>query len=683
MKKLVVVGMAFACAMSAAAVTREWKNTSGDYDLGNAANWGGTLPGVEDYAKISVGTTKENPAALVTTNELFVDQIEIGLANQVLDLGTGNRFTANKQAHFNSSRTVTLKSGTFGVDWEATGDGRFFLGNNSVGGGTLVVDGPDAVLTGSKKNMLQHSLNQPNYLLKVVNGGTVQANVGFGNTTVPGSNGVMWVEGPGSRHIVPSDSTVKPLVIGRVGGGHTYVLTNQATCKIENAQDSVLSCWSQNTYTTPIPGNNRMRILDRSTFDSNGSIFIGQDGCTNLIEVSGGSTVKCAHFKISPARDSHMPAVFVCDNEAHITGEGTTLVAANDVSVGGSKANRSKLVVDDGAKMTVGQTFVVGESGSSDGLAYFGTNTVVDFYRHVMISSDNNASGTNNQIVADHAALFVTNATASTGELALRVGSKGCGNSLVLRNGATLYMTNASIVVGNSAGADSNVLTVAGGSLLTLDNPTLKHQTYIGNFGAYCGFLIDNATVRMPQEILRVNSHCWARLKNGADWKGYRLIMGEGASDSEFEVDNSRFETKPGSIQIGHAQDTSFRHLFHIHGSNAYVRCGTDGASLGKDCVLKFTVERDGFKNNPVFSLASTFKQTNPTDTDHPATVKIEVAEDNYDGGTFTLMKSDTSQITWTNVNLEYDPERVRIVKQDTKELTVHVRRLGLMLLLR
>ena len=777
MKKLLVSALVAAGSLVANAadpVALTFDNAAGDRDLGNAANWNAArvLPQSPDYkATISTASTADSPLVMVGSSSVSSFDVTVS-ENSVFDLGKGNEFLAVNKFFFNSKKKLTLKSGILGIKWDTTSDGRFFCGDNSGGGLRVVVDGEDAVLTSSKKSYIQFGNNVPDCRLDVINGGTVRGHVSLGNTGAKGTDNVVWVEGPGSSHVVPSDCTAAALLLGRHGGWNTYALTNQATLKIETAQKIAMSTfYSTTAVDTPLPGNNKLLVLDHSFIDSLGSIVVGQDGGTNTFEASGGSTVKCLNFKISADRDVHMGTGFyVRDNRARITGAGTRLEVSGDAYIGQKLSERAEFRLEDGARLDVLGALSVGSDRTHNGLAYFGTNTVVEARRYIYAGNSANIDQTGNRAVFDACTLYMTNTFISSifsaggrgisngveivngakAILASKGGYVKCGegtyttnsylrvtgadtgmyihdmnfregqdasaaysrvtvdgaefrmednsssrefyvgyngnhNVFEAINGANVYLTNATFAVGVNFGATDNQLVVSNGAKLAVINFTSdnKHNLYVGNNGARRnGFLIDNATVLMTNEILRLDNDCWVKLRNGAEWAGYRVIQGEGAkSNSLIEVDNSRFIAQRGAIQVG-VSGESYGHGFHIRGRNAYVSC-KEGFSLCKDGELKFTVEKDGFANSPVLNAGGGFKHTNSDATDHPATVKIEVAEDNDNGGTFTLVKDSAGKIDWTNINLEYDPGRVRIVKQDDRELTVHVRRIGLILLLR
>lgn len=120
-------------------------------------------------------------APLVLSSSSRLSPYAIWLANNlVFDLGAGNSLLATNRVYFNANRNVTLKSGTLGVDWDSAAGERFFMGDNTANGGTITVDGPDAILSSSYKNTIQVGTNMRGYTLRVQNGGTVRGNVLLG-----------------------------------------------------------------------------------------------------------------------------------------------------------------------------------------------------------------------------------------------------------------------------------------------------------------------------------------------------------------------------------------------------------------------------------------------------------------------------------------------------------------------
>jgi len=289
---LFLVGFTFAIPTMATDMT--WSNTAGDYDLGNAQNWGGTLPeGSNHTATISTKVT--DPAWLKLSAVSTLQPYAITVKNDIdLDLGTGSVFTALYRVYFNTDSALTLRSGTFGVDWESASGERFFMGDSGNNGGSITVDGPDAIITSSQKNTLQIGTNRKDYRLNILNGATLQANITLGNTLLQASNNVVWIEGPGSKHLVPSDSTVAPIAIGSTAPHCSYILTNQASLVVE--RDAGIFVGS---FYSAVPGGlAAMHVLDHSTVDTLGSLYIGNYSGTNSLYVSGASTFNCAEFRL-------------------------------------------------------------------------------------------------------------------------------------------------------------------------------------------------------------------------------------------------------------------------------------------------------------------------------------------------------------------------------------------------
>ena len=678
---LFLVGFTFAIPTMATDMT--WSNTAGDYDLGNAQNWGGTLPeGANHTATISTKVT--HPAWLKLSAVSTLQPYAITVKNDIdLDLGTGSVFTALHRVYFNTDSALTLRSGTFGVDWESASGERFFMGDSGNNGGSITVDGPDAIITSSQKNTLQIGTNLKDYRLNILNGATLQANITLGNTLLQASNNVVWIEGPGSKHLVPSDSTVAPIAIGSTAPHCSYILTNQASLVVE--RDAGIFVGS---FYSAVPGGlAAMHVLDHSTVDTLGSLYIGNYSGTNSLYVSGASTFNCAEFRLGEnpwskgdLKDAGVGPSFA--NTATIRGDGTRLAASGNVYIGGTYTQSNVFRLEDGAWMQASASTVVGNDLATNNIAYIGTNAVFDALGAVTIG--NSASTAFNQMIVDAGTFYVTNNPSARN---IAVGNRGFGNRLEVVNGATVYMTNVHFYVGSNS--DSNVLVIADGAKWREEEEGLAKRNWgIHGIGSYNGIIVDNATLELPQNILRIgnnanSSNNWVRIVNNSIVPIYRTIMGEQGTDNTLEVANSLF-TMWGSLQVGHKTATSYRQRLWVHGTNTYITVN-EGLDIGPDCELKFTIEGEGFLSNTVMYVNSLW----PTETvtaDHPYTVRIEAAH-GAKPGVYTLMQSKiANNLHWGAEDLfklEYDPKYIQIVQRDSSKLVVKVKHHGMTVLLR
>lgn len=215
-----------------------------------------------------------------------------------------------------------------------------------------------------------------------------------------------------------------------------------------------------------------------------------------------------------------------------------------------------------------------------------------------------------------------------------------------------------------------------------------KRNWGIHGIGSYNGIIVDNATLELPQNILRIGSNAnssnnWVRIVNNSIVPIYRTIMGEQGTDNTLEVANSLF-TMWGSLQVGHKTATSYRQRLWVHGTNTYITVN-EGLDIGPDCELKFTIEGEGFLSNTVMYVNSLW----PTETvtaDHPYTVRIEAAH-GAKPGVYTLMQSKSANnLHWGAEDLfklEYDPKYIQIVQRDSSKLVVKVKHHGMTVLLR
>jgi len=673
-------------AMPAMATDMTWSNTVGDYDLGNAQNWGGTLPEGSNYTA-TISTKVTDPDWLKLSAVSTLQPFTITVTKDIdIDLGAGKVFTALKSVYFNTEAAITLRSGTFGVDWESSIGDRFFMGDNNINdrGGSITVDGPGAMITSSKKSNLQVGTNRKDYRLNILNGATLQANVSLGNTSLRASNNVVWIEGPGSKHLVPLNSTSTPISIGSTAPYCSYILTNQASLVIERNAGILVGGF----YSTIAPGGlAAMHVLDRSTVDTLGSLYIGNYSGTNSLYVSGASTFNCAEFHLgeNPWDKNDLKNLGIgpsFGNTATIRGGGTRLTMSGNIYIGGTYTRSNAFRLEDGAWMQASANTVVGNNVATNNVAYIGTNAVFAALGTVTIG--NTSPTAFNRMIVDAGTFYSTN-NASARNIA--VGSYGFGNRLEVVNGSTVYMTNVNFYIGWNSGSDSNVLVIANGARWREEEKHLEKRNWgIQGAGSYNGIIVDNATLELPENILRIghnanSSNNWVKIVNNATVPIYRTIMGEQGTDNYLEVANSLF-TMWGSLQVGHATPTSYRQHLWVHGTNTYITVN-EGFSIGPDCELKFTIEGEGFLSNTVMYVSS-FGPSGTVNADHPYTLRLEAAHD-AKPGVYTLMQSkNAGNLNWGAeglLKLEYDPKRIQIGQRDSSKLVVKVKSQGMTIL--
>lgn len=277
-----------------------------------------------------------------------------------------------------------------------------------------------------------------------------------------------------------------------------------------------------------------------------------------------------------------------------------------------------------------------------------------------------NASSSNNRLIVSGGEFSLTNPTTSVRHY-VDIGRNGKGNTAVFTAGAKASFGNVDyFCIGNTAAAVSNTVVVSDGAKLRVTSPALKHNFTVGNGAPYNGLLVDNASVEMPTEIIRLgsgpsSSNNWMRLVNHATVDVYRVILGELPSYQTVEVDNSTLIARLGQIQLGANNSAGGGHLLHIHGPDARVESLTDEVVLSSESEIRFTIEEGGFRNSPVLLTPRGLHTCIHVTAEHPARIRIVVDELNRSGGTYTLIRSTTKNIDLTNIELIYDHQRVSV----------------------
>ena len=722
-------------SLVAAAAEKTWSNKSGDWDLGNVANWGGAYPSVAaDTAIIDAATTTEAPYVLSSTNLLESYWVCLGKrygttnGAMTLDLGADGELYAAQKFFIETFNTVTLKSGTVGVTWDGSSSERFFLGDTNKGSGkvddptTVVVDGPTAKFVTSKKSNLQVGTNRSNVELRVVNGGTIEGNVLLGNNAVA-TNNLAVIDGTGSKQVVPSGGTVSPLTVGALGFYSRYVLQNGAsfTCEeIPGGSDPYVIVGHQGCF-------NKLSVTDHSTFDTVTDLIVGNlkyDGSSvpintssNEVVVSGGSTLTCGKLNINYGKSTG-GRMSVLDG-ATVTPSGTLTVGSSafsraaelvvsDAVVDVSKAGLTlgghaltadnHLLIEDGGSLVLTNTTLnyvyLGSSGTNNLTEVRGGSMVLSNVLFYVGSAGNAVS---NRFVLSNGVLALTNDLSIAASVA--IGKSGSGNEMVVENGSRVewndsYAGNSRemFAVGYDATAVGNTLVISNkASWVQRDYATgTAGGFYVGYKGANSGLLIDDATLDVGSDarnglIIDVAndtsaSNCWMTVRNGAQVQTHRIIFGIKGKNSKLTVDDATCNF--GQFQFGDLAESGTQ--FTISGDKTKITASS--LALAPGMTMTYKIDRRGLRTDePVLSVVNgNVAPTSKVSSEDPVTIKIDT-DSRAKGGTYTLLKVSGSgkSINWTNVNLEYDAAAIKSVTKTSTELTVTVRDRGLVLFVR
>lgn len=722
-------------SLVAAAADKTWSNKSGDWDLGNVANWGDAYPSVAaDTAIIDAATTTEAPYVLSSTNSLESYWVCLGKrygttnGAMTLDLGEDGELYAANRFFIETFNTVTLKSGTVGVTWDGASSDRFFLGDTNKGSGkvddptTVVVDGPKAKFVTSKKSNLQVGTNRSNVELRVVNGGTIEGNVVVGNNAVA-TNNLAVIDGTESKQVVPSGGTASPLTVGALGFYSRYVLQNGAsfTCEeIPGGSDPYVIVGHQGCF-------NKLSVTDHSTFDTVTDLIVGNikydssnipiNTSSNEVVVASGSALTCGKLLINHGKSTG-GRVLVQD--------GATVVPSGTLTVGSSAFSRAaELVVSDavvdvsksgltlgGHALTADNHLLIEDGGSlvltNTTLNYVylgssGTNNLAEVRDGSMVFSNalfyvgGNANAVSNRFVLSNSVLALTN-DLNVSSCAM-VGNSGSGNLMVVENGSRVewndaYASNQRMMfaIGNGATAVGNTLVISNkASWVQRDYATgTAGGFYVGYKGANSGLLIDDATLDLGSDarnglIIDVGgdtsaSNCWMTVRNGAHVQTHRIIFGIKGKNCKLTVDDATCNF--GQFQFQDLAESGTQ--FTISGDKTKITASS--LALAPGMTMTYKIDRRGLRTDePVLSVANgNVAPTSKVSSEDPVTIKIDT-DDRAKGGTYTLLKVSGSgkSINWNNVNLVYDTASIKSVTQTSTELTVTVKGRGLVMLVR
>lgn len=293
--------------------------------------------------------------------------------------------------------------------------------------------------------------------LIVTNGGQVAGvDVSIGAASGGNSNQVV-VTDAGS--LLTSDTDA---FVGENGRANLLVVSNSALVVNSNAYIGFATASSNNVALITGAG---------TTWSNRGTLFVGESGGGNRLEVGAGARVVSASGEIGSGISASNNVVVVTGPGSVWTngpgpslllgrsGSGNQLVISNGatvwagvISMAVSAASSNNVAVVTGAGSVLNATLSLGSTGSSNRLFVTDGGVVQGGTSHIGPSSFNVA-------VISGAGSVWTNSSE------LLVGILGSGNQLVVSNSG-LAIARSSIFLGPNAGASSNRIEIDGGSLV-------------------------------------------------------------------------------------------------------------------------------------------------------------------------------------------------------------------------
>ncbi|MGI5869732.1 MAG: hypothetical protein ACOX9C_09875 [Kiritimatiellia bacterium] len=250
-------------------------------------------------------------------------------------------------------------------------------------------------------------------------------------------------------------------------------------------------------------------------------------------------------------------------NKMVVKNPGTSVVTRGDDVYVGSSGGDNVFIVANDASVIAGRTVYAGynSGGHNNLIVVDGTNSVLGS------AKDGNGSG-------------------------IIIGNKSTGNALRVQNGGTLFCPSSGFSIGDSAGADSNLVFVGSGCLST-NGPAKNTSAHVGNKGSCNAMTVSNGTLVLDFNLNVGLSGSFNRLDvldGGLVIPRTHLYIG-GTTESQSNTvvvsgANSLIETKTFDVNVGNAG----------HWNTLQVADG--GAVVANRCIYVDT--RDGSSNNKV-----------------------------------------------------------------------------------
>jgi len=550
------------------------------------------------FKNMTIGENAGNP---------FVGTFDLGRNRKVL---IGNKTSIG---YYGSFADITVASGTFGVDRNATaadvGYVSLWLGEGDGSGQVtrIVVDGADAVFQTAYASDSMLGVSHPT-LVHVKNGlftGPFTLGSTYGSPSVRDC-GVL-IDGPAARYRLESDCTARAPIIGRVVGGSWMMVTNGASAVIAGATAVNLALASD----SKVGPCNRLLVADGSSFSTVGAIHVNS-ASNNLIEVSGGSTMTIGgELRLGCEKVGYAPK----DNVFRATGTGTEVTLKGNVRCGW------------------------GDS----------TNQCVEITDHAVVNCDNG----NGILIGRY--------------------SNGC--RLEVRDGGVLKFQNGDLYVGSEWGKGARMTVSNGGIVSNLTAQADQRWIYVGNnHSDGSSLLVDDGEIHAPMVSLRsgadgaVNTR--VTLRNGAKLTCNDVFVGLATSGNSLTVEHSK--VRGNRVMFG--SDGGTGGVFNLVGCDSRLDLG--GLSFearSRGVTWNFDVSGEiPADGKPVISCygfssdaASTLNVT-IDERDFPIGT----------GGTFTLVHAtgmDISDATMANLTVNL-PSRVRLARSaDRRDLVMRV----------
>jgi len=476
-----------------------------------------------------------------------------------------------------------------------------------------------ALVTGSGTELNSAQLYVGNYgnenLLTVSNQATVT--VGYYSLTVGnlGNSNAVVISGAGST-INSSDS---PITVGIYGtnnsilvssGGLLYGCANANTNSgygdiigYGGSTNQILvtgagSLFSNNSalnvgYGLPQEGgviavNNDSLVISNGASASLGTLFLGelQNDVSNSVMVYGNSTLTVGGNSTVGYNDSSSNLMMITGNNSLFTNSGNLHIGYGS-SVGSVD---NSLVVSNGANVSIGGALYLGNiSGDTANSVYVYGNSTLSVTGTSYIGNGDSDSNTvtvtgSNAVFTSIAGLDIGNGNnASPGSV---------GNSLVITNGGSVRVSNASgVILGSNPQDSQNHLILSGNGSVLTDGGQLK----VGQSGSSNSLVISGGA-----EMLVTGTHSWIGKIGGSDNNSV-IVTGGGSllsNSSEFDIGgsgsaNTLLITNSGSVSVGGdsyvgKSSGASNNLISIVGSgsqflvagNLYVGDGTDANTL-------------------------------------------------------------------------------------------------------
>ena len=639
----ILAAIATVVAFPQVANAADWQGTAGG-QMDDPAKWGLEAFGSSDT--LNVNSYQSAPLSIGadwSPYRLFLQAQ--GTGTNVIDL-QGRSLLVSNRLFFEKGTTVMLTNGTLGV--VANGD-RLFVGDGTVGGNTLIVDGPDAEVRGgiatgdAAKYMVVGQKSSFNQVI-IRNGGRLRGNFRFAGDSNTATNNLVLVTDPGSSFC--SNEGTRNVQIGNIGGYNAVVVSNQATFVASNGVFLAPYTLNSSAQDRGVSPGNRFEITDNATATVMGRLIVGRDGPSNVCTVSRGGRLNLRGDMLFVGQQDNAVANAV-GNLMHVKSDGTV-----DYRSAGAAG------------------IVVGEKAGGDG------NTLLV---EGVFNVTNNSSGSR-----------------------VGVGMTSASNRLVVANGGHLSFLSdlRNLHVGGENGttaatAYGNLLAVTNGGVLSLCATQNESRVWIGAHGRNSGFICDAGTLDMPKWYLIIggylgSSNAWGRIVNGSNVEVGRLIVSDKTPNCSLVVSNSSVNVTWGTFDVAYsAFDPDAASLPSVP-TNVLVRIGGTNTSirvfsqfrLTNDATLEFGIPTMQPMASPVIRCQA-FNTTNRTFERKP-TLRVTLDAEQRIGQRVTLIETtnDITDANWNNLVIDV-PEGVTITREAKKIVATVASTLGTMLIIR